>query len=153
MSADAVRQSLYGAAKQPAEYEQGAYTPEANRLTYQKLLETGGEYLQRDGGVILDATFRHPEDRAQAQAMALEAGAQWRTIECQLAPELVKARLEKRAAIHNGLSDATWEIYLKQQAEQDAIEPDATRLLLDTDGNFSTIAQNAANWLRSKASQ
>ena len=150
VSADAVRQSLFGATKQPAEYEQGAYTPEANRLTYEKLLETGREYLQHDGGVILDATFRRLENRAQAKAMAIEAGAQWRTIECQLAPELVKTRLEQRAANHDGISDATWEIYLKQQAEQAATEPDETRLTIATTNDISASAQTASDWLRSQ---
>ncbi|HEX4945079.1 MAG TPA: AAA family ATPase [Blastocatellia bacterium] len=150
VSADAMRKELFGAAKKPTGYEQGAYTPEANRLTYEKLLATGREYLQRDGGVVLDATFRRAEDRAQAQAMAAGAGAEWRRIECQLAPELVRARLEKRAATHEGLSDATWEIYLQQQAEQPAAEPDATWLILDTAGPLGVVAQTAADWLRSQ---
>lgn len=151
VSADAVRQSLFGAAKQPAEYQQGAYTPEANRLTYEKLLEMGREFLQHDGGVILDATFRYSEDQAQAKAMAEEMGAQWRVVECRLATELVRKRLEQRAAKHEGLSDATWEIYLRQRAEQLAAEPDAVRLTIDTSGNFSALAHTAADWLRAKA--
>ncbi len=151
LSADAVRQELFGTAKKPAEYEQGAYTPEANRLTYDKLIELGREYLQRNGGVILDATFRHAEDRAQAQAMAAAAGAEWRVIECQLAPDLVKARLEKRAAAHEGLSDATWEIYLRQRAEQTATKLDAARLTLDTAGSFAATARIASDWVRSQS--
>lgn len=151
VSADAMRKELFGAAKQPAGYEQGAYTPEANRLTYEKLLATGRECLQRDGGVMLDATFRHPEDQVHAQVMAAEAGAEWRRIECQLAPELVRERLEKRTANHDGLSDATWEIYLQQQAEQPAAEPDAARLKLDTSASLGAVTQTAANWLRSQS--
>jgi hypothetical protein len=150
VSADAVRKELFGAAKKPADYEQGAYTPEANRLTYQKLIETGREFLERDGGVILDATFRRAEDRQAAQEMAAALNAQWRVIECQLAPELVKARLEQRAARHEGLSDATWEIYLKQRAAPSFVaqETPATRLELNTAGTLATIAQNTTDWLR-----
>ena len=153
VSADAVRQSLFGAAKQPADYEQGAYVPEANRLTYDKLVATGREFLQRDGGVILDATFRRAEDQAPTKAMAADAGAQWRMIECQLAPELVKERLDKRAASHEGLSDATWEIYLKQRAEPPATKSEVARLTLDTAGSISAVAQTAADWLRSQSTQ
>lgn len=153
VSADAVRQELFGTRKQPAKYEQGAYTPEANRLTYNKLIATGREFLQRDGGVILDATFRHAEDQVQAQTMAAEAGAQWRMIECQLAPELVKERLEKRTAQHEGLSDATWEIYLQQKENQVASVPTITSLKLDTAGHLSTTAQRATDWLRSQNGQ
>ncbi len=149
VSSDAVRQELFRAAKQPTDYEQGAYTPEANRLTYDKLIARGRELVQHNGSVILDATFRPAEDRAKAQAMAAEMGAQWRMIECQLTPALVRERLDKRASTHEGLSDATWEIYLQQRAEQIEAEPDAARLTLDTAGSLSAAAQTAADWLRS----
>ncbi|HEX4950446.1 MAG TPA: AAA family ATPase [Blastocatellia bacterium] len=150
VSADAVRQELFKTAKKPAGYEQGAYTPAANQLTYQKLIETGKEFLQRDGGVILDATFRHTEDRAEAQAMAAAAGAEWRVIECQLAPELVKTRLEQRAAQRDGLSDATWEIYLQQQAEAQTqtTSPASSQFTVDTSAGLPDIAARAAHWLR-----
>lgn len=148
VSADAVRHSLFGAAKRPAAFEQGAYTPEANRLTYEKLIETGHESLRRDGGVILDATFRRAEDRTKAKNMAAAAGANWRLIECQLAPELVKERLENRAAKREGLSDATWEIYLRQRAEQITAESDITRLTIDTSLPLPVSTQTATNWLR-----
>jgi aminoglycoside phosphotransferase family enzyme/predicted kinase len=150
VSADAVRQSLFGAAKKPADYEQGAYTPEANRLTYDKLMDTGREFLQRDGGVILDATFRHAEPRQEAQQMAAALNAEWRSIDCQLAPEFVRARLEKRAEKKDGLSDATWDIYLQQREAQLVEEPvaDASRLELNTAGTLAATVRIAADWLR-----
>jgi uncharacterized protein len=151
VSADAVRQNLFGAAKQPAEFGQGAYTPEANRQTYQKLMAIGGELLKRDRGVILDATFRQSEDLEQAKPMAAAAGAVWRVIECHLSPEIVRTRLAQRQAKKDGLSDATWEIYLRQrEAQTTETEQEPERLRLDTADSLATTARRAADWLRSK---
>ena len=98
ISADAVRHSLFGEAKRPAPYGEGAYTAEASRLTYQTMVERGREMLGADRSVIVDATFLHHEDRAIAERMAMDAGAEWRLIECSLAPELVHKRIEERGA-------------------------------------------------------
>jgi uncharacterized protein len=150
ISADAVRQSLFGDAKRPAPYGEGAYTAEASRLTYQTMVERGRETLGEDRGVILDATFLRHEDRATAERMAMDAGAEWRLIECRLAPELVHKRIEERAARKEGLSDATWEIYLRQREEGGVLwgESDGRSLALDTGGNLAATARAASDWLR-----
>jgi predicted kinase len=150
VSADAVRQSLFGAAKHPAGYGEGVYTAEANRLTYQKMIEEARARLSDDGSVVLDATFRHAEARAMAREMAQGTGAEWRLIECRLMPELVRTRLTERAARKEGLSDATWETYLRQQAEDgpQCAANDSECLVIDTGGNLSAIAHTATDWLR-----
>jgi predicted kinase len=150
ISADAVRQSLFGAAKQPADYGEGVYTEEANHLTYQKMIGEARRLLAERGGVVLDATFRHAEDRAAARAMAQAAGAEWRLIECTLLPELVRDRLAERAARGDGRSDATWEIYLRQR--EDGLPlcqgAEGKRLTLDTSGSLTLTSRTATDWLR-----
>lgn len=150
VSADAVRQSLFGAAKRPVGYGEGVYTAEANHRTYQQLIEEARARLSDDGGVVLDATFRHAEDSAAARAMAKGAGADWRLIECRLAPELVRKRLAERAALGDGLSDATWETYLRQREESRLAcnEADGDCLALDTSGNLVLTSRTATDWLR-----
>jgi aminoglycoside phosphotransferase family enzyme/predicted kinase len=150
ISADAVRRSLFGEAKRPAPYGEGAYTAEASRLTYQTMIERGREMLGADHGVILDATFLRDDDRSMAERMAMSAGAEWRLIECRLAPELVHKRIEERAARKEGLSDATWEIYLRQRQEGGVLcgESDGRSLALDTGGNLAATARAASDWLR-----
>jgi uncharacterized protein len=152
VSADAVRQSLFGDAKRPSGYGEGAYTAEASRLTYQKMFEHGRELLNQEGGVILDATFLRAEDLAAAREISKAMGAQFRLIECRLSPEQVRARLGQRAGRGEGYSDATWEIYLKQRKEKQsllAVEP-GSHLILDTEGKLSTTAHTAADWLRDR---
>lgn len=152
VSTDAVRQSLFGAAKQPSAYGAGVYTAESNRLTYQKMIEKARERLIEDGGVVLDATFRQADDRSAARELALKTGAEWRFIECHLVPELVRARLAERAARKEGLSDATWEIYLRQRAEAASlgVETDNESLRLDTGGILSDTCHTATDWLRKR---
>lgn len=151
ISSDAVRQSLFGAAKNPAAYGDGVYTHEANRLTYRKMIESAGDSLKEGRGVILDATFRDAEALAMARSMAAESGAQWRLIECSLAPDLVRSRLDERAARREGLSDADWEIYLRQREESAKLktEPGARHLTLDTSGSLAATGRVASDWLRS----
>src|SRR5215470_19261290 len=149
-SSDAARQSLFGDAKKRTAYGEGAYTAEANRLTYRKLIESASEALKDGRGVVLDATFRESSALALARSMAAEAGAQWRLIECRLAPELVRLRLAERAARKEGLSDATWEIYLRQREEGAGLktEPDSDHLILDTSGSLAATSRLASDWLR-----
>ena len=155
ISADAVRQSLFGPAKQPASYGQGVYTAEANHRTYQTMIEWARTRLSEDGAVVLDATFQRAEDRAMVREMARVFGAEWRMIECRLAPELVRQRLAERAARGGSLSDATWEIYLRQQAKgvpQCAMN-DNESLPMDTAGSLSALARMATGWLRRRDRQ
>jgi predicted kinase len=155
VSADAIRRSLFGAAKRPAPYGEGAYTAEASGLTYQTMIERGREMLGADRGVILDATFLRDDDRSMAERMAMSAGAEWRFIECRLAPELVHKRIEERAARKEGLSDATWEIYLRQREKSGFLcgESDGRILALDTRGNLAATARVASDWLRLPTSE
>jgi uncharacterized protein len=152
VSSDAVRQSLFGSAKRPSGYGEGAYTAEASRLTYQKMFEHGRELLNQEGGVILDATFLRAEDFATAFEISKAVGAQFRLIECRLSPEQIWARLGQRSSRGEGYSDASWEIYLKQRKEKQsllAVEP-GSHLILDTEGKLSTTAHTAADWLRDR---
>jgi uncharacterized protein len=151
LSSDAARQSLFGDAKKRTAYGEGAYTAEADRLTYRKLIETANESLKDGRSVVLDATFREASALATARSMAAEAGARWRLIECRLAPELVRSRLAERDSKKEGLSDATWEVYLRQREEGSSLktEPGADHLILDTSGGLAATSRMASDWLRS----
>jgi hypothetical protein len=119
------------------------------------MIERGREILGSDRGVILDATFQRNDDRSMAERMAIDAGAEWRLIECRLAPELVRKRIEERAARKDGLSDATWEIYLRQREKSGILcgESDGSNLALDTGGNLAATARAASDWLRLPTSE
>jgi predicted kinase len=151
VSADAVRKSIFGTGEKPYAYGEGPYSAEANRLTYEKLVETGRTLLAEDRGVVLDATFRRNDDRAKARDMATDIGANWKIIECRLSPDLIRLRLERRAARREGLSDARWDTYLRQREEFEPIDdPSGKHLELDTSGSLSLAGHTATDWLREK---
>jgi aminoglycoside phosphotransferase family enzyme/predicted kinase len=152
VSADSVRKSIFEMGKQTYAYGEGPYSKEANRLTYTKLVEAGRALLSEGRGVVLDATFRRDADRAMARDMASAAGASWRIIECRLSPDLVRSRLERRAARNEGLSDATWDTYLRQRGEFEPLDDSTdTHLALDSSGSLSVTGHTASDWLREKA--
>jgi predicted kinase len=150
VSSDAVRKSLFEI-KEEHQYGVGPYNADASLLTYRTMFERGRELLGREGGVVLDATFRRNADRELAREMAAEAGAQWRIIECQLPRELVRERLERREALREGLSDATWETYLRQRSEFEPFDDrDIPLLKLETNRDLGVLAHLTTDWLREK---
>ena len=149
VSTDAVRQELLGANKQPAEFGEGAYTPKATQLTYEHLLVRASDLLARDGGVVVDGTFLRVEQRRLVGQMAHAAGATVKVIECRLSPEVVQQRLERRAERHEGLSDASWAIYLRQEMDQrSGDEPERNWFVAGTSIDLGASVCAASDWLR-----
>src|SRR6185369_12621991 len=148
VSSDAIRKSLFEI-KRPYSYGAGPYSSDANSMTYQTVIERGRELLERDNGVVLDATFRKSSERELARQMAIDAGADWRVIECRLEPDLIHERLARRAALSDGLSDATWKTYLAQLGDRDPLEDqDRPRLEVDTSRDLGVVARLTTDWLR-----
>ena len=155
VSSDAIRRSVFGQQGHPHEYGEGPYTAEANRVIYNKLIETGRTFLREDRGVILDATFRRVDDRRRASDMADQSDADWFLIECKLAPESIRSRLERRTARKESMSEATWATYLRQRQDFDPVQ-DSTgqvHLVLDTGPTLSSTSHAAADWLRENSSK
>jgi aminoglycoside phosphotransferase family enzyme/predicted kinase len=150
ISSDAVRKSLFQSGKQSSRYGEGIYNAEASRLTYQKLMEEGRTFFNKDKGVILDATFQRAQDRSLVREMAAANGAKWRLIECQSPPDLIHERLDRRDTLKDGLSDATWETYLHQRNQFEPVSSSSktTHLVLDTRGSQCENSHAATDWLR-----
>lgn len=151
VSSDAVRKSIFPEDNESKGYGKGIYSEESRRLTYQKMVEKGVEILQKDGSVILDATFQNAVDRELVKQTAESFGVQTRVIECRLDPELVRRRLTLRAEKKDGLSDATWETYKKQISEYQSFgNVSDAHLVLDTANNLSENSRKASEWLTAK---
>ncbi len=150
VSSDAVRKSLFGSGMQASRYGEGIYNAEASRLTYQTLLKQGLSIFNQDKGVILDATFQRAKDRSLVREMAEAIGAKWRLIECQSPPDVIHERLDRRDTLKDGLSDATWETYLRQRSEFEPVTnySEAMHLVLDTRNSQWENSHAATDWLR-----
>ena len=148
VSSDTVRKTLFGITEGFG-YGVGPYSSDANRLTYKTMIELGRDLVVQNRGVVLDATFKRKEDRAIAREMALRGGAEWRVIDCYLPPQLVHERLEQRAKLNDGLSDATWETYLRQRRDFELFDDaDGPRCEVDTSANLGVVARRVTDWLR-----
>ncbi len=146
ISTDSVRRELFGVAKGPAAYGEGAYGPEHTELTYRTLFERAATRLRTDGGVVVDGTFSAQNQRTAVAQLAEAAGARLRVVECSLAAACVRERLRKRAKLGDGLSDADWGIYLQQL---EGYRPwGGAALRLDTVGALLSSTHRATDWLR-----
>jgi predicted kinase len=83
--------------------------------------------------------------------MATALGAQWRLIECQLTPDLIRSRLGVRAR-QSDLSEATWETHLRQREEFEPADDSGgdLHLVLDTSPSLSLTGRAATDWLRER---
>ncbi len=102
--------------------------------TYNRALEIAIEKLTAGKSIIVDASFKRRRERTKFYEAAKRTGSDFFIIECQCPDNVVKERLERRAANTMEASDGRWEIY---QAQKDTFEeinelPDISHIVIDT---------------------
>ena len=140
ISSDLVRKNLAGIAPGAHRYEsfmEGIYSPQFSALTYQAMLSEAARHLREGRPVILDGTFRRSEERARAVALARGLPGEAWIIECRLAEEQARERLESRFERGDSESDGRWELYHQQMAQWEPVReaPPARHIALDTGGS------------------
>ncbi len=96
---------------------QGIYTRDFSRRTYQAMLDRARDDLQAGRpAVVLDGSYSERAEREQVLALAASQGAAAVFILCTCAEDEVKRRLAKRARDPQAVSDGRWEIYQAQKA-------------------------------------
>ena len=113
LSSDVVRKRGAGLAPQdrgPA----SLYDDAVSREVYRRLGEAAAGALRRDGGAVVDATFRRPADReAFLEGLGPAAGALvW--VDCTAPPDVLVRRAEERAGDPGRVSDASAEVVRAQ---------------------------------------
>jgi hypothetical protein len=137
-NSDVVRKELAGlspTASQKEGVDQGIYTREFSRKTYDALLARAEAAIGQGRGVILDASYQNREERGKVVALASRLKTPVRFVLCDCDDAVKKARLALRAQDPDAVSDGRWEIYLQQKARFEApTELAADQLVtLDTD--------------------
>jgi aminoglycoside phosphotransferase family enzyme/predicted kinase len=103
LSSDRIRKLRAGV--DPYEYAgAAAYGDAESRAVYEELAQRAGAAIRRDGGVIVDATFRRAAD-ASAFATGARVAAEPAWIVCEAPPEVLLQRAAARAA-RGSVSDA-----------------------------------------------
>jgi predicted kinase len=116
LRSDVIRKELVGkesgSAAAPAS-RAGIYTLEWNERTYQECLRRAEDLLFEGERVLVDANFRHEHQRR----LFLQAAQRWGVpalfLPCHAAPEVVRARLQRRKS---DASDADWNVYARLAA-------------------------------------
>ncbi len=116
------------------QYRTGIYSDSFTQLTYNTLVEETGSCLKRNQGVIVDATLKNPEHRRLFLNLAISLGVPILFVECQAEAEEIFRRLKEREQKPEEVSDATWEVYLRQREEFVPLNdiPDSCRLIVNT---------------------
>lgn len=122
---DVLRKELLGIDSSERHYEnfeEGIYSAEATRKTYEAALERAEAFIAAGESVILDASFRSRRDRERARESARRAGAGFMLVECVCPEATVMERLEKRTAQAGQVSDGRWELYETQKKLFEPVE-------------------------------
>ncbi|MBI4282812.1 MAG: AAA family ATPase [Chloroflexi bacterium] len=154
ISSDITRKELAGIApieRRFESYGQGIYSPAFSRRTYDAMLKRARGELQRGHSVVLDATFRRAKERALAVALAQGMGVEVWAIECLLAEDEVRRRLDERQKQEGSVSDGRWELFPRQREEWEPIgEVSASRhLRVNTAGPLQDVMRRLLlSWFR-----
>ncbi|MBI1912367.1 MAG: AAA family ATPase [Deltaproteobacteria bacterium] len=134
LSSDSIRKELAGIPieeKRIEEFKKGIYSEEFTNRTYRALIERGITYLKNGRSVILDATFSKQKHIEELKTALRGITADFHIIRCAAGDDAVKERILGRCFEKNkagtAVSDADWQIYLKQKASFEPVtEPHLT---------------------------
>lgn len=101
LTADVVRKELVGLTpetRQLVGWGEGIYSAEHDQATYAELCRRAAAHLAQQRVVILDASFRRPQQRQMAQAVAQAAGAPFYLIDVRCSEDVLRRRLRQRQA-------------------------------------------------------
>jgi len=154
---DIVRKELAGKtpeSRQASPLNQGIYTPEFTRMTYDALLEHAGRELSRNQSVVLDGSYHKSSERQRVVQCAAQYGASHFFVLCQCDDEETQRRLAARARNPKAVSDGTWEIYQRQKERFEFPDelPPSSLLVVDTKGSASLQLQKLITILSQKFS-
>ena len=149
---DVVRKELAGkspASRQGNALNQGIYTPEFSRRTYDTLLDHAGRELTLNRSVVLDGSYHRRTERQRLVQRAAECRAPLFFILCRCDDDETARRLALRAKNSHAVSDGTWEIYQRQKESfefPDELSP-SSLIVMDTSGSVAVLLRNLTDIL------
>ncbi len=147
ISSDVTRKALFdlpaGEHRYEA-YDQGIYSPDVSRRTYDAMLSEANGLLARGQTVVLDATYRSAAERQRVVEAGRRVSAGAWIVECVVPPETVRRRVRRRVREGTSASDATWELYEQQSAEWEPVAevPPERHVRLDTSATLQKTMQS-----------
>jgi aminoglycoside phosphotransferase family enzyme/predicted kinase len=142
LATDEIRKDVVGIERDRhafAEPGHGIYEPERVAAVYDELLREATLVLEQGESVVLDASWTSSAERARAREIGQRLGAELVEIECRLALDQARTRLQQRLASSATLSDATPEV-LEMLASTRDPWPEASTL------DMSAAPDRVASW-------
>jgi aminoglycoside phosphotransferase family enzyme/predicted kinase len=138
LNSDVIRKQLAGiplTSHSTEGYGKGLYNESFNALTYDTLLKQAEECLKSGRGVIVDATFKDPQDRRKFMELSSRLPVPVLFVECRASEEKALERLKQRQQRTAEVSDATVAVYLRQREEFVPLTevPDSKRIIVTTE--------------------
>lgn len=119
LRSDVERKRLFGLGPLDASasaLDQGIYTAEAGRRTYEQLRKLAGDILAAGYPVLVDATFLEPERRRVFRDLAEQQGVPWVLLACTADPATLRARVAQRLAEGGDAAEADSAVLEQQLA-------------------------------------
>jgi uncharacterized protein len=144
-NSDRVRKELAGLrpeAGQQEDVDQGIYTPEFSRRTYDALIEHASSHFQVDkqACVVLDGSYQSLRERDLLREHFTDQ-VRLVFVHCFCSEAVVKERLAKRAVDPNAVSDGNWEIYLAQKNRFQPVIDREEVIEVDTDASVEVLVE------------
>jgi aminoglycoside phosphotransferase family enzyme/predicted kinase len=138
LSTDAVRKQISGVGENTrvyVPYNQGLYSPEMNRRTYEEVCRRAENLLLAGFPVAIDGAFKRHGERLPVIELASRSGARLVFLETACDPLEQRRRLETRG-LHDTRSDGRVELMERQRSEFEPPAPEAAYLFerVSTDG-------------------
>jgi aminoglycoside phosphotransferase family enzyme/predicted kinase len=153
ISSDVVRKGIAGKMGRLAvPLNEGIYSPTMTEKTYATMAEEVEKQIVNGAGAILDATFIHKSHRDKIIRVANKHKVPLVVIHCFASAETVRRRLAQREKEGKDVSDGRWEIYVRQQADQEPLSefPETDRLELNTEPSLEQLVRVSERFLRSR---
>lgn len=126
----------------------GLYDPAMTGSTYAALRRDAARWLRRGRGVVIDATFGNPGERAHMRQLARRLEADLRVVLCDADDATLIARLERRATERGVVSDARIELWPELRAAFTPPDELPSVLRVDATRNTEETVEQALALLR-----
>ena len=141
-NSDRVRKELAGmqpVTRQRESMDQGIYSSEFSRRTYDRLLELAESHFENDPSacVVLDGSYQSQAERDVLRARLERQNRRLLFVHCVCPEDVMRQRMDERAMDPTAVSDGRWEVYLGQKARFEAPDELLPGQLVTIDTNRS----------------
>ena len=146
LRSDVERKRLLGlaaAARTGSGIDQGAYRAKVSAATYRHLARLARRLLRAGWPVLVDASFLAAGERRRFARLAASLGVPFRILACSAPPDVLRERVERRAAQAGDASEANLAVLDAQRARYRPLGADeqALAIVIDTSRPYAVPAE------------